>query len=59
MKYKVVRVKEDPELLKGQNLSEIARKVKMSRAYLSYLRNGDRIATEALYNRIKEVVDKQ
>jgi transcriptional regulator with XRE-family HTH domain len=59
MKYKVVRLKEDLEVLKGQNLSQLAKKVGITRAYLSYLRNGERIATEALYNRIKEVVDKQ
>ena len=57
MKYKVVRIYEDEDLLKDTNARWLAKQVGVTDVYIGYLKNGQRIATERLYGKIKDVLD--
>jgi len=59
MRYKQVTIKEDVEMdkqLEIANRAEVARRVGVSRTYLSAAYKGKVIITEELYNKIKKVL---
>lgn len=56
MKYKVV--KEDKNLLQHVNILALSKVADVSLCYLYLLKRGERIATEAVYKKVKKALDR-
>lgn len=58
MKIKRITILEDRDIFKGMKVAHVARDLGMDRSYISRIKNGRIVASEKLYWRIKESVDK-
>lgn len=58
MLYKDFIIKEDKEILEGQNLSDLAKVIGYDRSYLSSLKNKRRIAPLSMYKKLKNYFEK-
>lgn len=60
MLYKITEIKEDKDLLKGKNLTALAKACPgATLSYLSLLLNKKRIASEEVYKQIKKALHEK